>query len=297
MLSALIPSLNWLRVFEAAARHQSFARAGKELNMSAAGVSQQILALESHLGKPLFERSANRISLTPEGSDFLPTVQVSLSAIESKAESLFAQQRIERVTLLASQLMSMSWLPRVLSQFELEHPSIRVELLMEGTQRKTEPDLTIRFGEEAHLVRHPMWLMGLSHVVMCREQDLPNLHDLDSLLTFRLFDVAAHAMGWNALLNHNFGSLHGRSLKLDKVDTTPLALMMVSQGLGLAIGHLPVCGPIATSLGLGVCPFVGRTPGPGNYYLEEAVSRPPRPAAALLKTALREAAQRSSRMT
>ncbi|MDE3823166.1 LysR family transcriptional regulator [Sinorhizobium meliloti] len=43
MRATTIPSLNWLRVFEAAARHQSFARAGKELNMSAAAVSQQVL--------------------------------------------------------------------------------------------------------------------------------------------------------------------------------------------------------------------------------------------------------------
>jgi LysR family glycine cleavage system transcriptional activator len=295
MLSALIPSLNWLRVFEAAARHQSFARAGKELNMSAAGVSQQILALETHLGKPLFERSANRISLTPEGSDFLPTVQVSLGAIESKAETLFARQRVERVTLLASQLMSMSWLPTVLAQFERDNPTIRVELLVEGTQRKAEPDLAIRFGEEAHLVRHPMWLMNLSHVVMCREQDLPRLGDLEGLLSFRLFDVAAHTMGWKALLNHNFGSLQARNLKLDVVDTTPLALMMVSQGLGLAVGHLPVCGPMALALGLVTCPLIARTPGPGNYFLEDAASRPRRRAATLLRDALQDAAHRSMR--
>ncbi|RVI01110.1 LysR family transcriptional regulator, partial [Sinorhizobium meliloti] len=68
MRATTIPSLNWLRVFEAAARHQSFARAGKELNMSAAAVSQQVLALETHLGRPLFERTANRIHLTVEGS-------------------------------------------------------------------------------------------------------------------------------------------------------------------------------------------------------------------------------------
>lgn len=55
--------------------------------MSAAAVSQQVLALETHLGRPLFERAANRVNLTAEGADFLPTVQASLGAIESKAES------------------------------------------------------------------------------------------------------------------------------------------------------------------------------------------------------------------
>ncbi|UIK01732.1 LysR family transcriptional regulator (plasmid) [Rhizobium leguminosarum] len=294
-MSALIPSLNWLRVFEAAARHQSFARAGKELNMSAAAVSQQVLALETHLGRPLFERAANRINLSTEGSDFLPTVQVSLGAIESKAASLFARQRVERVTLLASQLMAMSWLPRVLAAFERENPLIRVELLMEGTQRKADPDLAIRFGEEPHLVRHPSWLMGMSHVVMGRKEDLARMEDLEDLLSFRLFDVAAHVMGWTALMNHNFGPMRGRNLRLETVDTTPLALIMVSQGLGLAIGHIPVCGPLAASLGLEICSLVPKTPGPGNYYLEQPANRPQRTAVLQLEHALQTAAQTSLR--
>ncbi len=296
MRIAKIPSLNWLRVFEAAARHQSFARAGKELSMSAAAVSQQILALETHLGRPLFERAANRINLTSEGSDFLPTVQASLGAIESKAESLFARQRIDRVTLLASQLMAMSWLPRVLADFEAANPAIRVDLLVEGTQRKVDPDLVIRFGEEPHLVRHPTWLMGMSHVVMCRKEDTARIGSLEDLLSFRLYDVASHAIGWTALLNHNFGPQPGRHLKLETVDTTPLSLMMVSQGLGLAIGHLPVCGPIAAALGLVVCPFVPRTPGPGNYYLEQPQDRPQRPSVGRLERALQDAAHASMRI-
>ncbi|MGO6747728.1 LysR family transcriptional regulator [Rhizobium ruizarguesonis] len=291
MVSRMIPSLNWLRVFEAAARHQSFARAGKELHMSAAAVSQQVVALETHFDRPLFERAPNRIVLTVEGADFLPTVQVSLAAIESKAASLFARQHVERVTLLASQLMAMSWLPRVLSDFERHNPTIRVELLVEGTQRKMEPDLVIRFGEEPHLVRHPTWLMGMSHVVLCRPEDIAKIGSLDDLQSFRLFDVASHAIGWNALLTHNFGSMQGRNLNLEIVDTTPLALMMVSQGIGLAIGHLPVCGPLATSLGLVSCPFVPRTPGPGNYYLEQPVSRPQRTVILRLERVLQQAAQ------
>jgi LysR family transcriptional regulator, glycine cleavage system transcriptional activator len=293
MISSLIPSLNWLRVFEAAARHQSFARAGKELNMSAAAVSQQILALETRLGRPLFERAANRIYLTAEGGDFLPTVQVALGAIENKAASLFTRQRIEKVTLLASQLMAMSWLPRVLADFGKQNPSVRIDLLMEGTKRKADIDIAIRFGEGPDLVRHPGWLMGMSHVVMCRKEDKARINSLEDLLSFRLFDVAAHAMGWSALLSHNFGPMRGQHLKIEIVDTTPLALIMVSQGLGLAISHMPVCGPLAAALGLEICTIVPKTPGPGNYYLEQAVNRPQRSAVLQLEQALHAAAQLS----
>ena len=45
-----LPSLNWLRAFEAAARHTSFAEAAKELNVTPAALSHQIKLLEAQLG-------------------------------------------------------------------------------------------------------------------------------------------------------------------------------------------------------------------------------------------------------
>lgn len=263
--------------------------------MSGAAVSQQVFALETCLGRPLFERSANRIQLTPEGTDFLPTVQISLGAIESKAASLFAPKRVERVSLLASHLMAMSWLPRVLADFDRENPSIRVELFMEGAQQKHLPDLAIRFGEEPQLVRHPGRLMGLSYVVLCRKEDIPNLTTLEDLLSFRLLEMPSHAMGWMGLLSHNFGPMQGRQLKLEKVDTTPLALMMVSQGLGLAVSPVPVSLPLADALRLEVCPLIPITPGPGNYYLEHPSNRPQSSAVLKLEQALHAAAQAAMR--
>ena len=56
-----IPSYNWLRVFEMAARFESFSQAAEQLAMSPAAVSQQIKALESHLQQPLFERRQRRV--------------------------------------------------------------------------------------------------------------------------------------------------------------------------------------------------------------------------------------------
>ncbi|EMT0560483.1 LysR family transcriptional regulator, partial [Providencia stuartii] len=46
--------LNALRAFEASARHLSFTRAGLELNVTQAAVSQQVRLLEEQLGLELF---------------------------------------------------------------------------------------------------------------------------------------------------------------------------------------------------------------------------------------------------
>ncbi len=52
----LLPSLNGLRAFEAAARHMSFTRAAAELNVTQTAISHQIRRLEEQLGLTLFIR-------------------------------------------------------------------------------------------------------------------------------------------------------------------------------------------------------------------------------------------------
>ena len=86
-----IPSLNWLRAFEAAARTGSFAGAARLLNVSATAASKQIRALEEYLGSPLFIRHAHSVEITKAGRDFLLTVQQSLFAIKATASAMFGE--------------------------------------------------------------------------------------------------------------------------------------------------------------------------------------------------------------
>src|SRR3712207_3751611 len=62
-----LPFLNGVKAFEAAARHGSFARAADELHVTPAAVSRMVRLLEERLRLALFERSANRLALTPAG--------------------------------------------------------------------------------------------------------------------------------------------------------------------------------------------------------------------------------------
>jgi DNA-binding transcriptional LysR family regulator len=70
-----MPPLNSLKAFEAAARHESFAKAADELGVTPAAVSHQVKALEQWLGKPLFARHPQGLSLTEVGTRVLPALQ------------------------------------------------------------------------------------------------------------------------------------------------------------------------------------------------------------------------------
>ena len=74
-MTYLLPPLNPLRAYEAAARHLSFKLAARELHVTQGAVGQQVKALEDRLGVRLFERLHKKLMLTPAGQEYLPSVQ------------------------------------------------------------------------------------------------------------------------------------------------------------------------------------------------------------------------------
>jgi LysR family transcriptional regulator, glycine cleavage system transcriptional activator len=73
-MTYMLPPLNALRAFEAAARHLSFKLAAHELHVTPAAIGQQVKALEARLGVRLFERLHKQLILTPAGQMFLPEI-------------------------------------------------------------------------------------------------------------------------------------------------------------------------------------------------------------------------------
>src|ERR687883_495078 len=73
-MTYILPPLNALRAFEAAARHLSFKLAAHELHVTPAAVGQQVKALEARLGVRLFERLHKQLILTEAGQAYLPGI-------------------------------------------------------------------------------------------------------------------------------------------------------------------------------------------------------------------------------
>ena len=71
-----LPSLDFLRGFEAAGRLASITRAADELFLTQSALSRQVKALEDALGVALFERKHRAIALTAAGfAVYLITLQ------------------------------------------------------------------------------------------------------------------------------------------------------------------------------------------------------------------------------
>ena len=78
--------LTALRAFEAFARLGKMSVAADELCVTNAAVSHQIKQLEDHLGKKLFARRNNQLTLTDAGDNYLPRVRDALRALGYEVE-------------------------------------------------------------------------------------------------------------------------------------------------------------------------------------------------------------------
>ncbi|RBI83805.1 hypothetical protein DRV85_14220 [Rhodosalinus halophilus] len=123
----MLPNLNALRVFECAARHESFTRAAEELNVTQSAVSKQIAALETQFGAALFERSARAVTLTPLGREVAKAAEAGLSTLRERLAAV-GTDLPRQIRLVADCDFVQLWLFDRLARFERAQPDIRVSV-------------------------------------------------------------------------------------------------------------------------------------------------------------------------
>jgi len=96
-----IPNTGTLIAFEAAARHESFTDAAKELSLTQSAVCRQIATLEDFLGVPLFKRSRQGVKLTQAGLAYSKQMAARLDEVERDTLAIMANQGHDTVLELA----------------------------------------------------------------------------------------------------------------------------------------------------------------------------------------------------
>ena len=121
--------LNALRAFEAVGKHLSFTGGAAALSVSQSAMSRHVSALESLLGKQLFDRDAGRLSLTHEGEDLLAVVSKSLERIEQTMNAIRDERTSGRAMRLhvPPSLLQQMFMP-MLGDFHRDHPEFRIDV-------------------------------------------------------------------------------------------------------------------------------------------------------------------------
>ena len=241
-----LPPLPSLRLFEAAARHESFRKAAEELGLTASAVSHGVDSLEKWLGVELFRRRPRGVTLTPAGRHLLPYVSEGLSMIALGAQRLPGRRAERRVVLSVAPTFAQCFLVPRLPRFRALHPGIRLSIdtshrqalfPMEGV------DLSIRMGKGA-------W-PGVKSELLFRERLIPvtspgyiasvsrnGLVDWPKVTYLRVSSLEKDWSAW----------IEGAGAELEiaddlHFDTVALATQAASSGLGIAIGRMPLVTP------------------------------------------------------
>ena len=119
-----------LKVFRTVAEHLNFRIAAEHLFLTQPAVTLQIKALEDELGVRLFDRAANRVSLTPQGSLLLGYAK-KIAALVSEAEQELGGEDGKvsgELSLGVSTTIAQYILPRLLGSFLDEHARVEFSL-------------------------------------------------------------------------------------------------------------------------------------------------------------------------
>ena len=123
-----LPPLEFLRGFEAAARHLSFTKAAGELFLTQSAVSRQIQALEAFVGVPLFERRHKALALTPVGEAYYRTVAQTLDLLRDATRRIRETRTGHVLTVTTTVSFAALWLVPRLAHFRKEHPEVDVRI-------------------------------------------------------------------------------------------------------------------------------------------------------------------------
>lgn len=293
-----VPSLNWLRVFEAAARCESFARAAEELNMSAAAVSQQVRALEERLGSALFERGAHAVRLTDKGRAYLPGVQQALLTLQSTTEGLFGPTRAQPLYVQAVLLFAHGVLAQRYQAFTEAHPGVSLTLTTGNLPYDFSTggfsELQIMHGTSGFFGADSDPLVGEYLYPVARPDIAAQIDTPADLMAHRLIEVNTHRAGWPLVfeaLGINGGGREGAP-QLIFTDQTIMAFGLARSGTGIALARAPVSDLAMEEAGLVPCLPGVSVEGRESYHLVYADRAALRPSARAFRTWLLDICQK-----
>jgi LysR family glycine cleavage system transcriptional activator len=137
-----LPYLNGVRAFEASARLGSFAGAAAELNVTPAAISRMVRLLEERLGVALFDRGANRLTLTAPGRAYQIGLTPILDALAYLTEQVKSHSGRQVLTVGVGPTFAVRWLiPRLTALSEVA-PDLEVRITTGGAAAAFSNDWT-----------------------------------------------------------------------------------------------------------------------------------------------------------
>jgi len=236
-----IPNTTALAVFEAAARHGSFARAANELCLTESAISRQIAALEHYLELKLFTRVKRQVILNDMGRAYLQNISKSLADLEAHTLSLMNNKGNDGVLELAVlPTFANRWLIPRLRSFQNRYPNITINMTEKPLPflfQDTQFDAALHF-------EHPSWT-GVAKVDLFEERlvpvvnpaffDVSQLTAPEDLLRIPLLHKSTRPEAWRHWFELSGQDARGTSALGIRFDMYGMIIEAARSGLGAGL--------------------------------------------------------------
>lgn len=237
----------WWHYFLTISELGSLNKAALTLNVSQPTLSRQLIALESHLGQPLFDRSTQGLQLTQFGQSLLEeahNMRLHAEKLQRLADGQ-GQQLTGRIRLSVNEVMALYYLPKILPEFMDLYPQLSVEVEVNNRASsldKRDADVAIRMfpPTQLDLISRHLFDIPLGFYASQDYLDLKGVPSTaEQLFQHRLlgydrdkqFEEGSRAMGWD-LKNETFKF---------RTDFMPMHLATAIQGGGIVATHSALC--------------------------------------------------------
>lgn len=240
-----LPPLTALRAFDAAVRTGSFTRAGEALHVTQGAISRQIRQLEDWLGKPVFLRQHQGLTLTPAGSVLAQSLESAFGTIQEAVEQIGSLGARQRISVNVPETFASRWLAPRLGAFRSRHPDIDLTITTNrvGNLREAQQyDCLVLFLDQPWS-RGACRLLRQEHYVAVASPDLWRDGQAPSLESATLLHVLAEANRRLPLWENWLASLGLRHIDARPgiaFSTMDQAINAALSGAGVAVVDAPM---------------------------------------------------------
>jgi LysR family glycine cleavage system transcriptional activator len=201
-----IPSIAALMAFEAAARHESFTLAAKEISLTESAISRQIAVLESTLGVRLFVRNKQRVVLTRAGTLYAAQIRRSMQSLDRDTLNVMALgDSGGHLDLAVLPTFASHWLIPRLKDFNTRHPDVTINMGVKTDLfnfSETHFEAAIHYGEPTWPGTSADYLFGEEVVPVCAAGLLTEaITDPAQLLNYPLLHSTTRPDAWQQWFN------------------------------------------------------------------------------------------------
>lgn len=229
-----------LKTFLAIAELGSFSKAAAQLNMTPSAVSQQMHALETEIGAPLFDRSTRPPRPNTAGMQMLDAARELVRTAEDAIGTITGRKVIGTLVIGSVRTSAMSLLPKAVVRLRERNPDLRIKLRVSQSDALLQDVAAGRLdaamvAENRDLPAALRWNPFIREpLFVIAPPGSPQMTDRQFLRSFPYIRFRAPVPLAQAI-DHELARMNIPLNEIAEIDTVPSITSCVANGLGVSV--------------------------------------------------------------